>query len=94
MLIYSAGLAELIDERIVTPQIFTGLRDTVEVLQRLAVKNSALARIDAELAKAPAEFGVDPGERGILHLSPSSPANEINSLQDYRLRLCKWISYW
>ena len=54
LLIYSAGLAELIDERIVTPQIFTGLRDTVEVLQRLAVKNSALARIDAELAKAPA----------------------------------------
>jgi cyclic beta-1,2-glucan synthetase len=54
LLTHSSGLRELPDEKILTPQIFAGLRDTVGVLRGLAGKNSALAQLDGELAKAPA----------------------------------------
>jgi len=53
LLTHSSGLRELPDERIFTPQVFAGLRDTVAVLSDLARKNSALAKLGAELERAP-----------------------------------------
>ena len=53
LLTHGSGLRELADERILTPQVFAGLRDTVAVLGSLAVSDPALAQLDAELARAP-----------------------------------------
>ncbi len=49
----SAGLREQADEKIFTPQIFSGLRDAVRVFKNLAVGNEALEKLDAELEQAP-----------------------------------------
>ena len=54
LLTLGAGLREQADEKIFTPQIFAGLRDTVRVLRDLARENAALAKLDAELEQAPA----------------------------------------
>ena len=54
LLTLGAGLRELCDAKIFTPEIFAGLRDTLQIVQELAGKNSELARLDAELVKAPA----------------------------------------
>ncbi|MBA3881178.1 MAG: cyclic beta 1-2 glucan synthetase [Chthoniobacterales bacterium] len=48
-----AGLRELADERILQPQIFSGLRDTLEILRRLGGENAAVSQLAAELDKAP-----------------------------------------
>jgi len=53
LLTHSSGLRELPDERIFTPQVFAGLRDTVAVLNGLAPKNPALATLGSELERAP-----------------------------------------
>jgi cellobiose phosphorylase len=53
LLTHSSGLRELLEERIFTPQILAGLRDTVKVLRSLARENAALAKLDAELEQAP-----------------------------------------
>jgi cellobiose phosphorylase len=53
LLTLAAGLREQADEKIFTPQIFAGLRDTVNVLQNLLPENKFLAELDAELAQAP-----------------------------------------
>ena len=54
LLTLGAGLRELADEKIFSPQIFAGLRDTVGILRALVVKNGALALLDEELTQAPA----------------------------------------
>jgi cellobiose phosphorylase len=56
LLTLGAGLREEADARIYTPQIFAGLRDTVGVLQKLAPRNAALVKLDAELAQAPSDL--------------------------------------
>lgn len=53
LLTLGSGLREQADEKIFTPQIFAGLRDTVRILRDLAGENVALVALDAELAKAP-----------------------------------------
>ncbi|HEX7576918.1 MAG TPA: cyclic beta 1-2 glucan synthetase, partial [Verrucomicrobiae bacterium] len=53
LLTLGSGLREQADEKIFTPQIFAGLRDTVRVLKDLARENNALAELDAELEQAP-----------------------------------------
>ena len=53
LLTLTSGLRELADEKIFTPQIFAGLRDTVGILRTLAVENVALSQLGAELAQAP-----------------------------------------
>ena len=53
LLTLGAGLGELPGEKIFTPQVLAGLRDTVAVLKSLAGDNHALARLDAELAETP-----------------------------------------
>jgi len=53
---HSSGLRELPGEKIFTPQILAGLRDTVGVLKDLVVENAALKKIDAELEQAPSSL--------------------------------------
>ncbi len=53
LLTHGSGMRELADERILDPQVFAGLRDTLGVLSGLARRNTALAELDAELGKAP-----------------------------------------
>jgi cyclic beta-1,2-glucan synthetase len=73
LLTHSSGLRELPDERIFTPQVFAGLRDTVRILKTLARENAALAKLDAELEPAPSNL------RAALALleSAKSQATEI-----------------
>jgi len=54
LLTLGAGLREQADEPVFTPQIFSGLRDTVGVLRALVPDHAVLAGLDAELAAAPA----------------------------------------
>jgi len=54
LLTLAAGLREQADAPIYTPQIFAGLRDTLQILTALSDENTELARLDAELATAPA----------------------------------------
>ncbi len=56
LLTLGSGLRELADEKNFTPQIFAGLRDTVRILRDLARENTALAKLDAELEKAPSSL--------------------------------------
>ena len=53
LLTLGSGLRELADEKIFTPRVFAGLRDTVQVLRELARENAALIQLDLELAQAP-----------------------------------------
>jgi len=53
LLTLGAGLRELADAKILDPQIFAGLRDTVGILRRLGGEHVALTRLDADLEKAP-----------------------------------------
>jgi len=53
LLTLGAGLRELAEEKIFTPQIFAGLRDTAGVLGDLNRETVALAQLDAELEEAP-----------------------------------------
>ena len=53
LLTLGSGLREQADEKIYSPQIFAGLRDTVRVLQELIGENRELAKLDAALAETP-----------------------------------------
>jgi cyclic beta-1,2-glucan glucanotransferase len=54
LLTLGSGLREQGGEKIFSPQIFAGLRDTAGVLKALAGENTAFLQFDAALAKAPA----------------------------------------
>ena len=53
LLTLAAGLREQSDEPIYTPQIFSGLRDTLNVLMAVVGEHAELSQLDAELAIAP-----------------------------------------
>jgi cellobiose phosphorylase len=53
LLTLGSGLRELADEKIFSPQIFLGLRDTVGILKTLAVENIALSQLEAILVSPP-----------------------------------------
>src|SRR6266487_3172810 len=59
LLTLACGLRGLAEEKILDPQIFAGLRDTLALLQRLAGDNSLLSQLDAELAQTPSDLGSD-----------------------------------
>jgi cellobiose phosphorylase len=56
LLTLGSGLREQADEKIFTPQVFAGLRDTVKALRDLARENAALAKLDAELEQPPSSL--------------------------------------
>lgn len=53
LLTFGAGLREMGEELIHTPQVFAGLQDTVSVLKDLISNNSALVELDKELNHTP-----------------------------------------
>jgi cellobiose phosphorylase len=56
LLTLGAGLREQADERIFSPEVFAGLRDTVGMVRDLTGENAALAKLDAELTEAPTDL--------------------------------------
>jgi hypothetical protein len=56
LLTLASGLREQAGEKIFTPQIFSGLRDTIKVMGDLAGPSAALAKLDAELEAAPSSL--------------------------------------
>jgi cellobiose phosphorylase len=53
LLTLGAGLREQAGEKIFTPQVFSGLRDTLRILRESTRDQAALARLDVDLQKAP-----------------------------------------
>ncbi len=53
LLTLASGLREQADEKIFTPQIFSGLGDTVAILREFTRENTALGKLADELAQAP-----------------------------------------
>ncbi|MBA3762335.1 MAG: hypothetical protein H0X04_03185, partial [Chthoniobacterales bacterium] len=53
LLTLGAGLRELTDATIFDPQIFAGLRDTLEILRRLTGEDAALSQLETELEQTP-----------------------------------------
>ncbi|HET7536561.1 MAG TPA: glucoamylase family protein, partial [Candidatus Didemnitutus sp.] len=53
LLTLGSGLSELVEENVFSPQIFSGLRDTVKVLREAAGENAALEKLEAELTRTP-----------------------------------------
>lgn len=56
LLTLAAGLRQIADEKILNPQIFAGLRDTLGVIRRLTGENALLTQLNAELQNAPASL--------------------------------------
>ncbi len=56
LLTLGAGLREQAAERIYTPEILAGLRDTVRVLRELVRESPALAQLDAALERPPSHL--------------------------------------
>ncbi|MEO7412580.1 MAG: glucoamylase family protein [Opitutaceae bacterium] len=56
LLTLGAGLRELADQPIYSPQIFAGLHDTAQVLQGLVGDNPALTRLSVALAQSPSRL--------------------------------------
>ena len=53
LLTLGGGLRELADEKILHPQIFAGLRDTIGILRSLTSENALLVQLEAELTETP-----------------------------------------
>jgi len=56
LLTLASGLRGLAEEKILDPQIFAGLRDTLALVQGLTGENALLSQLDAELAKTPSDL--------------------------------------
>ncbi|MFA5262722.1 MAG: glucoamylase family protein [Opitutaceae bacterium] len=56
LLTLGSGLREQADEPLFTPQLFSGLRDTVGILRDLVRENILLAKLDVELEHAPSSL--------------------------------------
>ena len=56
LLTLASGLRGLAEEKILDPQIFAGLRDTLALVQGLTGENALLSQLDAELAQKPSDL--------------------------------------
>jgi cyclic beta-1,2-glucan synthetase len=56
LLTLSCGLRGLAEEKILDPQIFAGLRDTLALVKRLTGENLLISQLDAELAQTPSDL--------------------------------------
>src|SRR5438094_863545 len=56
LLTLASGLRGLAEEKILDPQIFAVLRDTLALVQGLTGENALLSQLDAELAKTPSDL--------------------------------------
>ncbi len=56
LLTLSCGLRGLVEGKILDPQIFLGLRDTLALVKRLTGENPLISQLDAELAQMPSDL--------------------------------------
>ncbi|MEI7901077.1 MAG: glucoamylase family protein, partial [bacterium] len=84
LLTLGSGLRELADENTFPPQLFAGLRDTVDILRSLASEDATLAGIEAELAVTPSSLRVAyrlltraAGQASLLATALSSEKDEL-----------------
>src|SRR5437588_466667 len=56
LLTLSCGLRGLAEEKILDPQIFAGLRDTLALVKRMTGENPLISQLDAELAQTPSDL--------------------------------------
>ena len=93
LLTLGSGLRELADEKVFSPQILAGLRDTVAILRSVAGKNPELAQLDSELTKTPASLGAALAllEQATGHATriAAALANEMEELKDWGQALRK-----
>jgi cellobiose phosphorylase len=87
LLTLASGLREQAAEKILPPQVFAGLRDTVRVLLDLAGKNETLAGLDGELEHAPDAL---PAAFALLQRAADRTASLAASLADEGADLKGW----
>jgi cyclic beta-1,2-glucan synthetase len=87
LLTLAAGLREQADEKIFSPQIFAGLRDTVKILQDLVPENKVLAELDTELAQAPASLRA---AFALLENATSQAAQIVTALASDDKEISRW----
>src|SRR5207249_1213393 len=56
LLTLACGLRELAEVKILDPQVFAGLRDTLALMRGLAGENALLSQLDADLARTPSDL--------------------------------------
>jgi cellobiose phosphorylase len=87
LLTLGSGLREQADEKIFTPEIFAGLRDTVKILKELTHENKLLAKLETELEQAPsnlrAAFALLESATGHATKIAVAPANEEKEISGW-----------
>ena len=96
LLTLGSGLRELADEKILTSQLFAGLRDTADVVRAMGGDSVALSRLDAELEKAPdtlraahASLERATGLAGEIAASPAIPNEGLKDWSETLKRSCE-----
>ena len=84
---HGSGLRELADERILTPRVFEGLRDTLGVLCSLTPRTGPMARLDDELAAAPSGLRA---AFALLERAASQAAGIADSIADRDVEAKTW----
>ena len=88
LLTLAAGLRELADERIFTGQVFSGLRDTVSVVQELAGDHVSLDRLVVALERSPSTLR---GAYALLDLAMTHATMVAAPLADESEPLRGWV---
>jgi cellobiose phosphorylase len=89
LLTLSSGLRELAEEKIFTPLVFAGLRDTLGVLRQLVGANAALAQLDTEIATPPVTL---PAAFTALERASERAATIAQSLSDASVEVKRWAT--
>ncbi len=87
LLTLGAGLRELADEKVFTPQVWSGLRDTLQLLVSLLPARHSLAGLDAELATAPGGVATGTGPAGPVGRAGKPAAAGIGRQASRRARV-------
>ncbi len=87
LLTLGAGLRELADEKIFSPLVFAGLRETVRILAELAGENQALALLEAEFADPPATLS---GSLALLEKAVRQATTLVATLENQSEDLQRW----
>ncbi|MBA3650841.1 MAG: cyclic beta 1-2 glucan synthetase, partial [Chthoniobacterales bacterium] len=87
LLTLAAGLRELTDAKILRPQIFAGLRDTLAILRELEPRNSALVQLEKELRETPASLS---GVLDLLLRAQAATAEVATALADRGPEAMTW----
>jgi cellobiose phosphorylase len=87
LLTLGSGVRELANEKILSPEIFSGLRDTVRMLSDVGLENAALAKLEAELEQAPASLS---GAFALLERAAKQAVEIAASLANEKEEIKRW----